>query len=201
VRTAARAFWTLPVLLAADLAAGPPSWQRHRFFPQAVATLRPASGSTVSGSVAFSAAEGGVRVSAAVSGLRPGPHGFHVHERGDCSAPDAGSAGDHFDPIGLRVHGGPEASLRHLGDLGNLTADGAGHASMLRLDRLIALQGPASIVGRAVVVHERGDDYVTQPAGNSGARVACGIVRLIAPSRPRRAGGSTYFGAAAASRR
>lgn len=143
---------------------------------RATAVLAPASGSSVKGTVTFVTEGGGVRVVGDLEGLARGTHGFHVHERGDCSAPDAESAGDHFAADAAQPHGAPEAPARHTGDLGNIEADAHGRARFERLDPVIALSGPRSIVGRAVVVHEKRDDLATQPGGDAGARVACGVV-------------------------
>lgn len=142
----------------------------------ATATLRPTSGSHVSGTVTFTEEEGGLRVFAMISGLTPGPHGFHIHENGDCSAPDGSSAGGHFNPTGM-PHGGPDAAQHHAGDLGNIVADQGGIGHYEQIVHGITLDdGPTSIVGRAVVVHEGADDLTSQPSGNAGARVACGVI-------------------------
>jgi Cu-Zn family superoxide dismutase len=121
-----------------------------------------------------------VRVTARASGLRPGPHGFHIHQRGVCQAPDFSSAGDHFDPEG-HPHGAPGGKT-HAGDLGNLEAGADGtavYSATLSADRVSLEPGPRSLQGRAVVVHERPDDLRTQPTGGSGARLACGVIRPV----------------------
>lgn len=143
--------------------------------PDASALLQPASNSQVNGTVNFMNTPDGVRVVAEIHGLTPGKHGFHIHQNGDCSAPDAQSAGDHFNPDG-KQHGGPDAEMRHRGDLGNLEADSGGHAKLLKTVRGIALDGPDSIMGKAVLVHAGEDDLKTPPSGNSGARIACGVI-------------------------
>ena len=144
---------------------------------RAVAQLKPTQGNKVSGTVTFSSQNGGVRIVADLEGLEPGKHGFHIHEKGDCSAPDASSAGGHFNPVGT-PHGAPEnpPAQRHAGDLGNVEADADGKAHFERMDGLISLQGPNSIAGRAVILHAQPDDLSSQPAGNAGPRVACGVV-------------------------
>lgn len=135
------------------------------------ADLGPASGSTVSGTVAVTAVDGGVRLEVKATGLKPGVHGFHVHEVGDCSAPDASSAKGHFNPGG-KPHGG------HAGDLADLSADAAGAASLSSVITGLTLdEGPTGIIGRAFVIHADPDDHVTQPSGNSGKRVACGVIK------------------------
>ncbi len=143
---------------------------------KAVAVLSAASGSEVSGTVTFTQAENGVRVVAEVRGLDAnGTHGFHVHEFGDCTAPDATSAGGHFNPTGA-PHGGPTDDHRHVGDMGNLESDAQGVAKLDYIDPLIELNGPNSIIGHAVIVHEKADDLKSQPTGDAGGRIACGVV-------------------------
>jgi len=142
---------------------------------KAVAVLGPTTGSNVRGIVTFTQIQGGVRVVADVEGLTPGEHGFHIHDYGDCSAPDATSAGGHFNPDG-HLHAGPGATQRHEGDLGNITASANGKAHYDFVDSQLAFDGPHSIIGRSVIVHEKADDFKTQPTGNAGARVACGVI-------------------------
>jgi Cu-Zn family superoxide dismutase len=143
--------------------------------PTAVATLEPTKGSQVHGTVRFIQKGDKVMVEATVTGLTPGQHGFHVHEKGNCTAPDGSSAGPHFNPGGS-AHGGTSGT-RHGGDLGNLTADASGTARYkVEVTGISLGAGDDSIVGRAVIVHEKADDYTTQPAGNSGARLACGLI-------------------------
>lgn len=141
----------------------------------ASAQLHPTTGHKVHGTVTFTTVEGGVKVVADVDQLTPGKHGFHIHEYGDCSAPDGSSAGGHFNPSGHK-HGAPDALERHVGDLGNIVADQNGHAHYEFVDRLISLNGPHTIIGRSVIIHSLPDDYITQPTGNAGARVACGVI-------------------------
>lgn len=142
----------------------------------AVAHLSPTQGNSVRGTVTFTKVRDGVRVVADVSGLTPGSHGFHIHEKGDCSAPDASSAGGHFNPTGTQ-HGAPDSEMRHVGDLGNLLADASGRAHLVRVDRHLMLDGSSSIVGRGVIVHAKPDDLKSQPAGDAGPRVACGVIQ------------------------
>ena len=145
--------------------------------PKASATLEPRSGSQVSGTVSFQAVGQKVRVEASVAGLTPGEHGFHVHEVGDCSAADATSAKGHFNPGG-KVHGHHGGAERHAGDMPNLVADASGKAKLsAELDMLSLTEGPSGILKRSVVIHADPDDYKSQPAGNSGKRVACGVIR------------------------
>jgi len=142
----------------------------------ATAMLHPTEGNNVQGTVTFTKAPNGVRIVAVVRNLEPGKHGFHIHEHGDCSAHDASSAGGHFNPTGKK-HGGPDNPERHVGDMGNLEADENGIAHYDRIDELMTLTGKDSIIGRSVVVHAGEDDLHTQPTGNSGARIACGVIQ------------------------
>lgn len=142
---------------------------------QAVATLAPTQGNQVRGTVTFTRETDGVRVVADLAGLKPGEHGFHIHENGDCSAPDASSAGGHFNPTGM-PHGGPDSPQHHLGDMGNLTADDSGNAKLDRVFDFLKLNGTNRIVGHSVIVHAGRDDLTSQPSGNAGPRVACGVI-------------------------
>lgn len=141
----------------------------------AMAILSSASGSTVSGTVKFVRHGDEVRVEARFSGLSPGLHGFHIHEKGDCSASDAASAGGHFNPTST-MHAGPTSRTRHLGDLGNLNADAAGNAYYNQSFPDLMYEDSRSIIGKSVIVHAKADDYTTQPSGDSGGRIACGVI-------------------------
>lgn len=143
--------------------------------PQAVAHVKPYEDSKVEGKVTFSEVSGGVKIIADIDGLSPGEHGFHVHEFGDCSGHDGMAAGAHFNPTNAQ-HGGPDSPVRHVGDLGNLVADSSGHAHYERIDKIISLKGEHSILGRSIIIHQDPDDYVTQPTGASGGRIACGFI-------------------------
>jgi len=143
--------------------------------PSASADLQARSGSAVAGKVSFSEANGRLRVEAMVSGLTPGEHGFHVHEAGDCSAPDASSAKGHFNPMG-KAHGHHASEERHGGDMPNLAANAQGEAKYSAEVAGLSLTGATGVVGRSVVIHADPDDYKSQPAGNSGKRVACGVI-------------------------
>jgi Cu-Zn family superoxide dismutase len=146
--------------------------------PRAMAQLQPTRGNSTAGTVEFVQVGAKVRVSAKVSGLKPGQeHGFHVHEAGDCSSGDGMSAKGHFNPHG-KPHGHSSTTERHAGDMPNLKADANGNASATaELDVITVAAGPASVVGRGVIVHVQPDDYRSQPVGNAGARMACGVVR------------------------
>jgi Cu-Zn family superoxide dismutase len=140
-----------------------------------VADLLGLGGHAVTGKVTFSDAGGKVRLDGEISGLAPGPHGFHIHQWGDCSAPDGKSAGDHFNP-GHAQHGAPGAAV-HAGDLGNIEADAAGRARVsLVLEQFEMGTGDRGILGRSLIVHEKKDDLASQPAGDSGDRVACAVI-------------------------
>jgi superoxide dismutase, Cu-Zn family len=141
----------------------------------ATATLKPTSGNTVAGTVTFTQKGDKVAVAAEVTGLSPGPHGFHVHEKGDCSAPDGMSAGGHFNP-GSKPHGDPATPDHHAGDMPQLVADASGSAKLSAELSPMTIGGASDIVGKAVIVHKDADDFKTQPTGNSGARVACGVI-------------------------
>jgi superoxide dismutase, Cu-Zn family len=142
----------------------------------AEAKLAPTKGNNVAGTVTFSEQSGKVRVVAVVTGLAPGSHGFHVHEKGDCSAPDGTSAGGHFNPGG-HAHGDPQKDPHHAGDMPMLVADASGKAEVkFDMAGVTLASGPTSLAGKAVIVHADPDDLKTQPTGNSGARVACGVI-------------------------
>jgi|SRR5579862_4327349 len=132
---------------------------------------------SVKGTVTFEEKDGKVVVTANISGLTAGDHGFHIHEKGDCSAPDATSAGGHFNPSG-HPHGAPDATAHHEGDLGNLTAgaDGNANKSITLDDVAIGDGSPKDIVGKGFIIHDKADDFTTQPTGNAGARIACGVI-------------------------
>lgn len=148
----------------------------------ASATLEPRSGSNARGTANFSQrSDGSVAMRVDISGVAPGLHGIHVHENGDCSAADATSAGGHFNPNN-GPHGGPHDTARHAGDFGNVTADANGTIRTEVVVSGVTLgDGPASAVGKALVLHATADDFTSQPAGNSGARIACGVITLASP--------------------
>ena len=145
--------------------------------PSATATLEATKGNTTGGTVSFVQKGDRVAVTARVSGLTPGSHGFHIHEKGDCSSGDGMSAGGHFNPQG-KPHAQPTTADRHAGDMPMLVADASGNATLtVELDVITIGAGATDIVGRGVIVHKDPDDFTTQPTGNSGARVACGVIR------------------------
>jgi Cu-Zn family superoxide dismutase len=151
--------------------------------PSAVAKLSAKGGSQVRGEIKFTQVGSRVRIEGEVTGLAPGPKGLHIHEKGDCSAADATSAGGHFDPQGpgpknwSTRHGGPHTAERHAGDLGNIVFDQDGKAVVNMMVGGIAVdRGRIGIIGRAMVVHFRADDLKTDPTGDAGARAACGVI-------------------------
>lgn len=168
---------TVTVLAAASMLAGCETFETQG--PRAVAKLEAAKDTALWGSVSFVEASGGaVVVRADVRGLRGGGEfGFHVHEKGDCSSPDFMSAGGHFNPGGKpHAHFGKDE--RHAGDLPNLRADMEGNAVYVFQTKLLTVRpGPSSVIGRAIVIHANPDDYSSQPAGNSGPRIGCGLIR------------------------
>jgi Cu-Zn family superoxide dismutase len=142
---------------------------------QTFAELAPTQGNTAKGNVQFLQETNGVRIVAEINGLTPGAHGFHIHEKGDCSAPDASSAGGHFNPFKTR-HGKASGGEHHAGDLPSLEADANGNAKLNVILTSIALTGENTIVGRGLIVHAAPDDFTTQPTGNAGGRVACAVI-------------------------
>lgn len=131
----------------------------------------------IEGEVVFTEVEGGgLQIEATIAGLEPGEHGFHIHEVGECTAPGFESAGPHFATEGEH-HAGPEDPGRHLGDLGNIEVGPDGTARIsVREDGLRLGAGGDSVVGKSIVVHAKRDDFETQPSGDSGARIACGVI-------------------------
>jgi Cu-Zn family superoxide dismutase len=166
-------------LLAAALAAGCGSVNLGMDKPMAMATaqLKATTGNNAGGTVRFSQQGGKVTVSGQVSGLRPNAeHGFHVHEKGDCSSGDGMSTGGHFNPGGA-AHGRHGAGAHHVGDLPSLKADANGVAQFRFESSSILLgSGGADVIGKGLIVHRDPDDYRTQPTGNAGPRLACAVI-------------------------
>jgi superoxide dismutase, Cu-Zn family len=144
---------------------------------RAIAVVTATKGNTVRGVVTFEEGEKGVHVVVNLAGLKPGKHGFHIHEFGDISSDDGSSAGGHFNPTGM-PHSMPMSVKRHAGDMGNIVADEQGNAHLDYTDSEMKLNGKNSIIGHAVIVHEKEDDFKTQPTGNAGARVANGVIGI-----------------------
>jgi Cu-Zn family superoxide dismutase len=182
----------VPVLVCCALAAGCESMKGSgskkmaegktavaKLTPSKAATTMPAN-QNVTGTVTFTdEGNGKTKIVADISGLQPNTkHGFHIHEKGDMSAPDLMSTGGHYNPD-KHVHGGPTTSPVHAGDFGNVMSDASGNAHLeLEVDD-ISIGGPKNdILGKAVIVHGKEDDLKSQPSGNAGARVAGGVIEL-----------------------
>jgi Cu-Zn family superoxide dismutase len=147
--------------------------------PSQAATTQPAN-NNVGGTVTFTqTAPDTVVVMVDLTGFQPNTsHGFHIHDKGDLSAPDLSSAGPHFNPAGHK-HGGPNAPMAHAGDLGNVTADADGKVKTEITTHGITLdKSNTGIVGRSILVHAKEDDLKTDPSGNSGARIAGGVIEM-----------------------
>jgi len=146
----------------------------------AVADLAPTQGNDVKGNVTFSVVDGKVHVKGQVSGLKPNSeHGFHIHEKGDCSAPNGDSAGGHFNPS-KEDHGNVATTPHHGGDIPNIKADAQGNAvvdAAVSTNVNIGEGNDSDIIGRGLIVHADPDDYKTQPTGNAGARLACAVIK------------------------
>ena len=150
--------------------------------PSANARLIPTKGNTASGFVTFKTIGSKVLVTAEIQGLKPNAeHGFHVHEKGDCSSGDGMSTGGHFNPSG-KAHGAHGSGTHHAGDLPSLVADMNGKAKLsFETSTITVDSGPTDIVGRGLIVHRDPDDYKTQPTGNAGPRLACAMIVKAMP--------------------
>jgi len=178
----------LAVSLLATACSGPMANRGAAAEPAAKVQLVNANG-TPSGEAQLFSLPTGTEIVINVNGLQPGTHGFHIHANGECaSALDAatgrsvafGAAGGHFDPGASKKHGQPGQAISHNhgGDLPNLTADASGKATIRYVNANVTIAaGPQSVMGRALVVHADPDDYMTDPAGNSGTRVLCGVIK------------------------
>lgn len=168
----------LPLALTSALLSACAGYGMHHSGPSAAARLEPTRGNTTAGMAMFHQSGGGVLLHVRVDGLKPGQeHGFHIHEKGDCSSGDGMSTGGHFNPTG-KPHGKHDDTERHAGDLPSLKADANGRVdAKLTVSGLAIGSGPTDIVGRGLIVHAMPDDYKTQPTGNSGARIACGVIQ------------------------
>lgn len=146
--------------------------------PVAVAKLEPTKGNTAAGTVTFTQVGDKVRVDASLTGLKPNAsHGFHIHEKGDCSSGDGMSTGGHFNPLS-KPHGAHDGMEHHAGDLPSLKSDASGNATLSAvLDMITVSPGPTSVVGRGMIAHRDPDDYTTQPTGNAGPRIACAVIQ------------------------
>ncbi len=170
---------TAPASAAATPSASPPpvNAAAQSTVERARVNLSPASGSLVSGRLTVAPMGDGVHFTGQVGGLEPNStHAIHIHEKGDCSAADASSAGGHFSPDG-QPHGKVGTPTHHAGDMNNIQANAQGVAEVSVHASRTSLGGPNSVLDRAVVVHAEPDDYTSQPSGDAGARVACGLIR------------------------
>jgi len=153
-------------------------------FEHLVAVVHPIGadpGSTIEnnirGVVYFDQTENGVSVKATFTGLEPGPHGFHIHQFGNCAGEDGSAAGGHYNPTN-NDHGERTQDNRHMGDLGNVMANEDGNATVEFIDSKLELNGPNSILGRGIILHADDDDLESQPSGAAGPRVACGVIGI-----------------------
>lgn len=150
-------------------------------FTKATAVISPTEGNNTAGVVTFTQTDNGIRVQATITGLdQEQRHGFHIHQYGDCRAPDGTSAGGHFNPEGVE-HGAPTDDIRHVGDLGNLPSNAQGTAEVDFVDSHLSFSGSDSILGRGVIVHAGTDDFESQPTGAAGSRLACGVIGVANP--------------------
>lgn len=163
--------------IAVVLAAGCASMSGQE--PRATATLEPTKGSEAAGTVTFLQRGEQVLVTADVRGLKPNQeHGFHVHEKGDCSSGDGMSAGGHFNPDNVGHGQVQPGDTGHTGDMPNLKADSNGRAkATFSAKKMTVAGGKFSIVGKGLIVHRDPDDYKTQPTGNAGPRLACAVIK------------------------
>jgi Cu-Zn family superoxide dismutase len=163
--------------LAALAAVGACATSSAPMGPTAAATLEPTRGNTAAGTLVFAQHGDHVMVTGKLTGLKPNQeHGFHAHEKGDCSSGDGMSTGGHFNPTN-KPHGPPDGE-HHAGDFPMLKADANGNADVsFHLTGVALGSGPTDLLGKGVIVHAAPDDYKTQPTGNSGARIACGVIK------------------------
>jgi len=169
-----------PTVATATEPATPDSSATAETASQATVQLTATQGNTANGGLKISAAGTGVQISGMVQGLKPDSEfGFHFHEKGDCSAPDATSAGAHFNPNNQQ-HGNPTGQSHHAGDMLNVKSDAQGVAevSIDNADVSLHTGQPNDVLGKALVMHAKPDDYKTQPSGDSGDRIACGVIAV-----------------------
>ena len=142
---------------------------------KAIAVISPIGENSISGTVHFDKTETGTKITADITGLSEGEHGFHIHQFGDCSAPDGTSAGGHFDPDDMQ-HNSRDAEKRHVGDMGNLVSEGEEFTTTLSYtDNNIFLE---EVIGRGIIIHAGQDDLTSQPSGDAAARIACGVIGI-----------------------
>lgn len=163
------------------LAADPPKHEHDENAPatSAVCVIGPTEGHKANGVLTLTQTPEGVQVAGEIKGLKPGEHGFHIHEFGDLRSPDGTALGGHYNPKSM-PHAGPHDKMRHEGDLGNIKANGEGIAQVNVLAEGLKLH---FIIGRSIVVHADVDDFKTQkPPGNAGARVGVGVIGVANPA-------------------
>jgi Cu-Zn family superoxide dismutase len=172
--------FTLSILSSVVAAVALAGCASHPMGHRAIAKLEPTRGNPTNGSVTFVQTADGVQVSGEIRGLKPeSEHGFHVHEKGDCSGGDGMGTGGHYNP-GAKPHGHHGMGEHHTGDLPSLKADRFGVAAFSYVSRTLSVAGPSNdIVGRGLIVHRDPDDYKTQPTGNAGPRLACAVITAI----------------------
>jgi superoxide dismutase, Cu-Zn family len=180
VGCASALLWAMPALLGSSSQMAAEAQSGKMGGMVAMADLRPGPGSQVTGTVKFFQHGDRVTVVADVRGLQMNStHGFHIHEKGDCTPPDFTSAGGHFNPAS-HPHAGPATPERHAGDLGNLETGANGRAyKRITVDNITLGQGANSVIGKSVVVHAKMDDLKTQPSGDAGGRIACGVITPV----------------------
>jgi Cu-Zn family superoxide dismutase len=147
--------------------------------PGAVAVMESKSGSALTGTATFVRGEGAqITLTVAVAGVTPGEHAAHIHQNGDCSADDGSSAGGHWNPT-TSEHGKWGAEMHHLGDIGNIVVgeDGTGTITLTTEKWTLGDGGPTDVVGKSIIVHTSADDFATQPTGNAGGRIGCGVIK------------------------
>ena len=128
--------------------------------------------------------QAGLTVKANINGLSPGKHGFHIHEHANCNTQGGKNAGGHFNPHHV-THGSPTSSTQHLGDLGNLMADHTGHAYLTAHNKQLSFSEQHAIGGRSFIIHQAPDDFVSQPTGNAGGRIACATIPILMHMSPQ----------------
>lgn len=146
---------------------------------EATATIAPTSGNSVVGMAIFTQTGDEIMLTIEIQNASPGLHGVHIHENGDCSAPDGKSAGGHWNPTDVE-HGKWGEGEFHLGDIGNITVgeDGTGSIELTTDLWEIGTGSDVDVVGKGIIVHADADDFVSQPSGNAGARIGCGVITL-----------------------
>ncbi|HET6373491.1 MAG TPA: superoxide dismutase family protein [Candidatus Polarisedimenticolia bacterium] len=182
IRSSIAAGAVMALLCGAQYAAGSQTQHTkpsgHGPMKKAVAVIESKSGSHVTGKASFHEANGKVTLKIRIEGAEPGLHAVHLHEKGDCSAPDAASAGGHWNPT-QSDHGKWAVSPFHHGDIGNIEVGANGKGTFILTTDLWTIGGPpeTDVIGKGIIIHAKVDDFTTQPTGNAGGRVGCGVVQ------------------------